>query len=132
MALLSGTVHDVQIKQAPGADSSLGLALVKFTLTGTYDTSLDGDLKTVATLIQNGQRNGKTVTMRAVMAGPHTYRADTGVAIGIMTAAISTADVTFTLCKSTTTAYGTTEFDNSTAVPTLVGPLSFYVLFTEA
>jgi hypothetical protein len=132
MALTSGTLHSVHIVKAPGSVDGLGLALVLFTLSGTYDTSLDSDLKTVATHIQNAVQNGKTVTMRAVAEGQHTYRADTGLAIGIKTAAISTNDVTFTLTKSTTTAYGTTEFDNSTAIPTLTGVLGIYVVYTEA
>lgn len=132
MAILNPTVDEVQIIKAPGAVDSFGIALVTFNTTGTYVQADNCTLLAVATLIQNASRNGKTVTMRAVATGQHSYRADTGLAVGVKTAAISTNDVTFEVTLSTTTAYSTTEFTDATALPTLLGPLGILVVYTEA
>lgn len=132
MAILNPTVDDVQIIKAPGAVDTFGIALVTCTVSGTYAQADDCKLLSVATLIQNSMRNGKTVTMRAVAPGQHSYRSSDNTAFGLKTVAISTNDVTFELTKSTTAAYATTEFDDATAVPTLLGPIGILVVYTEA
>lgn len=132
MAVTSGTVHSVHILKAPDSVDSLGKALVLFTMSGTYAQADDSILEGVPTLIQNSVRNGKTVTMVDVMLGQHTHRADTGLALGIKTVAISSSDVTFELTLSTTTKYSTTEFTNATAIPTQAGVFGIEVAFTEA
>lgn len=132
MAILNPTVNEVQILKAPGAVDNFGLALVTFDTTGTYVQADDCKLLAVATLIQSATRNGKTVTLVDVAAGQHSYRSDTGLAVGLKTVAISTADVTFEVTLSTTTAYSTSEFTNATALPTLLGPMGILVVYTEA
>lgn len=132
MAILNPTVDDVQIIKAPGAVDTFGIALVTCNTTGTYAQADNCKLLAVAALIQAATRNGKTVTMVAVAPGQHSYRADTGLAVGLKTVAISTADVTFEVTLSTTTAYSTTEFTDATALPTLLGPLGILVIYTEA
>lgn len=132
MAVTSGTVHSVHIKKAPDSVDSLGKALVLFTLSGTYAQVDNSILSGVPTLIQNSVRNGKTVTMVGVMMGQHTHRADTGLALGLRTVAISTNDVTFELTLSTTTKFSTSEFTDATAIPTQAGVFGIEVAFTEA
>ena len=132
MAVTSGTLHSVHIVKAPGSVDSLGLALVLFTISGTYAQADDSTLATVPTHTQNAVQNGKTVTMRAVAEGQHSYRADTGLAVGLTGAAISSTSINFTLTLSTTTSFVTTEFTDATAIPTLTGVLGIYVVYTEA
>ena len=132
MAVTSGTVHSVSILKAPNSVDTFGWALVLFTMSGTYAQADDSKLVGVPTLIQNSVRNGKTVTMRSVAVAQHTYRTSDGTALGLKTEAISSADITFELTKSTTTAYATTEFDDATAIPAQAGVFGLFVCFTES
>jgi hypothetical protein len=70
--------------------------------------------------------------MQSVSAYQHTYRADTGLALGIKTVAIATNDVTFELTLSTTTAFSTSEFTDATAIPSQSGVFGIAVTFTES
>lgn len=127
MALTSGTVANIHTLEGT-AWSGHGVAEILFNMSGTYDTALNSDLKGVPTLIQNSRRNGKTVTMRGVMAGRPALRDDTGAELPLKTVAISTNDVTFEI-----TTDWSTEFTNSTAIPAhTTRPFSIFVLFTEA
>ncbi len=128
MALTTGTVSSVQIIK--GADNSIvHLAMVWFTITGTYDSSLDSSLVGVPTLIQNSKRNGKTVTMVAVMPAAVGRKGSDNTEMWAKTAAISSADVTFTLVIN---ADLTTEYTNSLAIPAMSAPIGIMVAYTEA
>lgn len=127
MALTTGTVSSVELLRGP-ANSDVQLAMVYFTISGTYDTSLDSSLVGVPTLIQNAKRNGKTVTMRAVMPGAVGRKSSDQTIMWAKTAAISTADVTFTLVIN---ADYSTEA-SAAAIPAMSAPMGILVAYTEA
>ena len=126
MAVVSGTVANVHTMEGT-AWSGHPVAEILFTVSGTYAQADNGILTGVATLIQNSRRNGKTVTMRSVMAGRPAVREDTGAELPLKTVAISTNDVTFEI-----TTNWSTEFTDATAVPTQSRPFAIYVQYTEA
>lgn len=128
MAVVSGTVHSVRTMESGAWDPDYQLAEVLFTVSGTYAQADNAILAGVPTLIQNSRRNGKTVTMRAVMAGRPATRADTNANLTVKGAAISTNDVTFEVAL----ANWSTEFTDATAVPSQNRPFSILVAFTEA
>ncbi len=127
MAVVSGTVWSVDTLDSV-ATGQVQLARVKFTLSGTYAQADNAQLQAVPTLIQNSRRNGRTVTMRAVMAGdPATKDSNPATFMWLKTVAISSADVTFEV----------TDGDYSTelgagAVPSQMRPFEIWVGFTEA
>lgn len=127
MALTTGTVANIHTMEQT-AWSGHFVAEVLFSMSGTYDTALNSSLVGVPTLIQNSRRNGKTVTMRGVMAGRPALRDDTGAELPLKTVAISTNDVTFEI-----TTDWSTEFTNATLIPAhTTRPFSIFVIFTEA
>jgi len=127
MALTSGTVHTVNTLQSD-AVTSVQVANVLFTMSGTYDQSANSSLVGVPTLIQNSRRNGKTVTMIGVMPGNAAAKASApGTIMGLKTVAISSADVTFEI----TDGDFTTELA-AAAIPAQSRPFAILVAFTEA
>jgi hypothetical protein len=132
MAVVTGVIESVEIVRAPGVTSSIGLAQVLFSLSGTYAQADDGIIEDVDGAIQNAQQNGKTVTMLGASPGQHSYNATTGVAVGVGACAISSDDVTFPVTLSTTKNAVTTEFTNATALPSLSQPLGIFVSFVES
>lgn len=134
MAVTSGTVQSCEVIKANDRDP-LFFAAVYFTMSGTYDTSLNSILTGVAALIQDSRRNGKTVTMKTVgLWQPARKSAAPEILLGLKTVAISTNDVTFevTLGSSANVLDISTEFTNSTALPTQSVPFGILVGFTEA
>jgi len=127
MALTTGTVHTVNTLQSD-AVTSVQVANVLFTMSGTYDQSANSSLVGVPTLIQNSRRNGKTVTMLGVMTGNAAAKASApGTIMGLKTVAISSADVTFEI----TDGDFTTELA-AAAIPAQSRPFAILVAFTEA
>ncbi len=130
MAVVSGTVHTVNTMEGYGGSvSSLQLAQVLFTISGTYAQADNGILSGVNTLIEDSRRNGKTVTLRDAMCGhPATKASDPATILALKTVAVSTNDVTFEI----TDGDFTTELADATAVPTQSRPFALLVSFTEA
>lgn len=126
MAAVTGTVHSVQTIKSD-AVGSLQIAEVLFYLSGTYVQADNGILAGVAALIQNSRRNGKTVTMRGVMAGTPGTKESDNAELTLGTVAISTADVTFAV----NLADYSTELAGA-AMPAQNRPFSIMVAFTEA
>lgn len=126
MAAVTGTVANINTLEST-AWSGHGVAQIQFNVSGTYATADNGILAGVATLIQNARRNGKTVTMRGVMAGRPALRDDTGAELPLKTVAISTNDVTFEI-----TTDWSTELSNGAMPAHTTRPFSILVLFTEA
>lgn len=128
MAVLSGTVHTVDTLISDSV-SSLQVARVLFTLSGTYAQADDAKLANVGTLIQNSRRNGKTVTLVAAMPGTNaTKSSDPSAIMGLKSVAVASADVTFTV----TDGDNTTEYADATAMAAQNRPFSILVAFTEA
>ncbi len=128
MGVLSATVHSVHTTRSDTL-STLQEAEVLFTVTGTYAQADDCILSGVPTLIQNSRRNGKTVTMRYVMASTPAQSAVTPTTIlGLTSVAISSSDITFGI---TDNDYST-EYANATALPATLRPYALKVAFTEA
>jgi hypothetical protein len=126
MALTTGTVHTVNTIQSD-AVSPVQVAQVLFTISGTYDTSLNSSLVGVPTLIQNSRRNGKTVTMVGAMVGNTASKASApGTIMSLKTVAISSADVTFEL----TDGDHTTEM-TGIAIPAQARPFALLIAFVE-
>ncbi len=133
MAVTSGTVHSVSTLRGdvagPALDESLQIALVLFTMSGTYAQGDNSILSGVPTLIQNSRRNGKTVTMRGVCVGQVATKASDPTAfMSMKTVAISSSDVTFELTDN----HHTTEHADATAIPAQSQPFGLLVSFTEA
>ena len=135
MAVTSGTVHSVAVLKADALVDRLHVALVLFTVSGTYAQGDDSILAAVPTAIQNSRRNGKPVTIRDAMLGQAARSAtDPDVVLGAKTVAISSADITFeiTLGAGANALELSTEYTDATALPTFDTPMGFAVLFTEA
>ena len=130
MAVVSGTVHTVNTMEGYGGSvSSLQIAQILFTVSGTYAQADNGILSGVGTLIQNSRRNGKTVTPIDAMCGHAATKAsDPSAILGLKTVAVSTNDVTFEI----TDGDFSTEFADATAVPAQARPFAILVSFTEA
>ncbi len=126
MAVLSGTVANIHAVEGLNFDPAYKVVEVLFTIAGTYAAGDGGKLTLVPTLIQNSRRNGKTVTMRSVMAGRPARSAVDNSDIQLATVAISTNDVTFLI----TTDWATEIADG--ALPSTLRQYSFLVAFTEA
>lgn len=109
------------------AYSAVQIAEVFVTPTGTYAQGATEsiEVQNVADAIQNSRRNGKTVTIIDAMGG-QSAPTSAGVHYHFKTAVVNSTDVDCTIFE-----VGGSEVANG-AIPTLVGPLSFYVLFTEA
>lgn len=130
MAVVSGTVHTVNtIDGYGGSVSSLQVAQVLFTVSGTYAQADNGILSGVDALIENSRRNGKAVTLVDAMCGhPATKASDPTAILAMKTVAVSTNDVTFEI----TDGDFATEFADATAVPAQARPFALLVSFTEA
>lgn len=130
MAVVSGTVHMVTtIERYGGSVSTLQIAEVLFTVSGTYAQADDGILEDVDALIEASRRNGKSVTLVDAMCGhPATKASDPSAILGLKTVAVSSADVTFEI----TNGDFSTEFTNATAVPAQARPFAILVSFTES
>jgi hypothetical protein len=130
MATVSGTVHTVNTMDGYGGSvSSLQVAQVLFTVSGTYAQADNGILSGVDALIEGSRRNGKTVTLVDAMCGhPATKASDPAAILGLKTVAVSTNDVTFEI----TNGDFSTEFTDATAVPDQARPFAILVSFTEA
>lgn len=121
----AGVAQAVTIKS--DAMSEVQVAEVFVTPTGTYAQGATEsiEVQSVATCIQNSRRNGKTVTLIAAMGG-QSSPTSAGVHYHFKTATLNSTDIDCTIFE-----VGGSEVANG-AIPTLAGPLSFYVLFTEA
>jgi hypothetical protein len=130
MTIVSGAVHSVNTMDGyAGAVSSLQVAQVLFTVSGTYAQADDGQLLTVNALIQNSRRNGKTVTLVDAMCGSAATKAsDPSDTLGLSGVSVSSTTVLFTI----TDGDFSTEFADATAVPTQARPFAVLVSFTEA
>jgi hypothetical protein len=137
MAIVSITSLDnFQILKANENDP-LQYAVLYFSPSGTYAQADNLKLVAVPTLIQNGRRNGKTVTMVAgtlALWQPARKASDPDVFLAVKTLAISTNDITMELTLSATAKAidVATEFTDATAIPALSIPLAILVGFTEA
>ncbi len=135
MAVTSGTVHSVSVLKGDNMRDSIQVALVLFTMSGTYAQADDSILSGVPTLIQNSRRNGKTVTIKDAMLWQAARRASNpGILLGAKTIAVSTNDLTFELTLSSTdnTLDISTEFTDATAIPAQDTPFGFAVSFVES
>jgi hypothetical protein len=121
----AGVAQAVTIKS--DALSKVQVAEVFVTPTGTYAQGATEsiEVQNVADAIQNSRRNGKTVTMIAAMGG-QSSNTSAGVHYHFKTAVVNSADVDCTIFE-----VGGSEL-GAVAIPAMAGPLSFYVLFTEA
>ncbi len=132
MTVATATVHSVHVMQAdPVVGNAVQLAEVLFTIptSMTYAQADNAILTGVATLIQNSRRNGKTVTLLGVVGFQRASKSgDTATYLGVKTAAISSADVTFEVTLNSPT----TEYTNATAMVEQSRPFSVLVTFTEA
>lgn len=127
MAVTTGTVHSVDTLVSDSV-SNLQVARIKFTMSGTYAQADDSKLASIATLINNSRRNGRTVTLVDCMAGAPATKASSATAImAIKTVAISSADITFEI----TDGDYTTEL-GAGAIPGQDRPFELFVAFTEA
>jgi hypothetical protein len=132
MAVVSGTITNIQEVRAavntPGS-SDLQMALVLFTVSGTYAQADDGSIAGVGAAISAARRNGKTITLRGAMpAQAATKASDPTVIIGTKLVSVSTDAVLFTL----TSGDHTTEHADATAVAAQDRPFGVMVSFTEA
>jgi co-chaperonin GroES (HSP10) len=128
MAVTSGTVHTVNTVDGHGWQD-LQVALVLFTMSGTYAQADNSILSGVPTLIQESRRNGKTVTMRGVMIGQAARKESApGTILAVKTVAISSSNVTFEV----TDGDYSTEHADATAIPAQSTPFGILVAFTEA
>jgi len=126
MATLNGTVSMCRVVDG-GATSSVKLAEVLFTASGTYDQSASApiELLNVHTSIENSQRNGKSVTLLdcgsgpAALIGSDDYHCSSTVVNG--------NNLEFDLYKSSTNA----EHANG-ALGTFNRPGSVFVAFSES
>ena len=126
MAVISGTINGMTLVNASqgvnmnGAEKTM-LVSADF---AAYDASADtGNLSAIATAIEDHQRNGKTVTLRAAHGcGPGVSDAGVDIFFGAMT--VSTGDLTFSL----------TAVDRSTEVAdfTTAKGVTCLVTFTES
>lgn len=135
MAVTSGTVHSVATLKDNDLVDGIKVALVLFTMSGTYAQADNSILSGVPTLIQNSRRNGKTVTIKDAMIWQAARSAtDPDVLLGAKTVAISTNDITFevTLGAGANALDLSSEYTDSTALPTFDTPMGFAVVFTEA
>lgn len=133
MAVTSGTVWSVQTVRSEHQDP-VKIAEVLFTMAGTYAQADNSQLLGVPTLIQNSQRNGKTVTIHDAMGAQQARKAtDPALMMGIKTVAVAGANVTFEITESAVAGVPdlSTELANG-AIPTQECPFSMYVVFTEA
>lgn len=126
MAVVSGTIKGmtlVNTSQGVNMNGAEKTMLVSADF-ATYDASADtGDLNEIATAIEDHQRNGKTVTLRAAHGcGPGVSNAGADVFFGAMT--VSSGDLTFSL----TAVDRSTEVDDFT---TATG-VTCLVTFTES
>jgi hypothetical protein len=130
MAVVSGTVHTVNTIEAYGGSiSSLQIAQILFTVSGTYAQADDAILENVDGLIGESRRNGKTITLVDAMCGhPATKASDPSATMAMKTVAVSSDDVTFEI----TNGDFSTEFTDATAVPAQERPFCVLVSFTEA
>lgn len=127
MAVLSGTVHSVNTVKAD-ALSSLQVAEILFTVSGTYAQADNAILEDVGDLIEASRRNGKAVTLVAGMPStPATKASDPSAIMGVKTVAVSSADLTFEI----TDGDFSTEIAGA-ALPEQDRPFSLLVAFTEA
>ena len=128
MAVVAGTVWSVHTTRSDTLHA-LQECEILFTVSGTYAQAENGILEGVPTLIQASRRNGKTVTMRYVMAStPAQSNVTPTTFLGLKTVAISSSDITFEI---TDNDYST-EYTNATALPALMRPFAIKVAFTEA
>lgn len=135
MAVTSGTVYSVATLKDDALVDGLKVALVLFTVSGTYAQADDSILAAVPTAIQASRRNGKTVTIRDAMLWQAARSAtDPDVLLGAKTVAVSGADITFevTLGGGANALDLSSEFTDATALPSFHTPMGFGVLFTEA
>lgn len=135
MAVTSGTVYSVASLKDDALVDGLKVALVLFTMSGTYAQADNSQLLAVDQAIEDSRRNGKNVTMRDAMLWQCARSlTDPDVLLGLKTVAVSGADLTFeiTLGGGANALDLTTEFTNATALPTQDTPFGVAVLFTEA
>ena len=135
MAVTSGTVHSVAVLKDDALNDKIKVALVLFTMSGTYAQADNSILSGVPTLIQNSRRNGTTVTIKDAMIWQAARSAaDPDVLLGMKTVAISTNDITFelTLGAGANALDLSSEFTDSTAIPSQDTPFGLAVVFTEA
>lgn len=128
MAITTGTVWSVHTIKAD-SESSLQVAEILFTMSGTYAQADDSKLANVHTLISASRRNGKTVTpLFAMPSTPATKVSDPAVIMGTKGMSVSTNDVVFTI----TDTDHATEHADATAIPAQSRPFAMLVAFTEA
>ena len=135
MAVTSGTVYSVATLKDDALVDGLKVALVLFTMSGTYAQADNSQLLLVTTAIQDSRRNGKTVTIRDAMLWQAARTlTDPDVLLGLKTVAVSGSGLTFelTLGGGANALDLTTEFTDATAIPTQDTPFGVAVLFTEA
>lgn len=134
MAVVSGTLVNVdQVKS--DANDPLQFIALYFTVSGTYAQADNGILSGVPTLIQNGRRNGKTVTMKTVsLWQPARKASDPALLMGLKTLAISSSDITFEITENATGGVVdvSTEAADATAVPTQSTPFGILVGYVES
>lgn len=131
MAVVTGTVHSVRTMESGAWDSKCQLAEVLFTLSGTYAQADNGELATLAALIQNSRRNGMTVTVRDVMPFHPATKESDGVAMTLKTVALSGSGASAKATFEVAGADWSTELADG-AVPAQARPFSLLVAFTEA
>jgi hypothetical protein len=134
MAVTTATGQGVNTLKADNDETTLQIALVLFTISGTYAQASNSQLLGVDALIQNSRRNGKTVTLKdAMLFQPAFDTATPGLLLGAKTIAISGSDITFELTEGATanTLDLATEFADATAIPAMT-PMGFAVSFVES
>jgi len=110
------------------ANSKVQIAEIFVTPTGTYDQAASESIEITNAdqAIENSRRNGKAVTLISACGGQSASTA-AGVQYHLKTAVINSTTVDATLF-----IVGGAEATDAAAVPTLNGPVSVLVAFTEA
>lgn len=123
----AGNSQAVTIKSL--ANSKIQVAEIFVTPTGTYDTGASESIEITNAdqAIENSRRNGKAVTLISACGGQSAYDPTGAKHYHFKTAVISSTTVDCTIFE-----VGGSEYANSTALPTLAGPMSVLVAFTEA
>ncbi len=137
MAIVDITSLDTFMILKANENDPLQYAVLFFSPSGTYAQADNLRIVNVPALIQNGRRNGKTVTMvpgTLALWQPGRRASDPDVFLALKTLAIAAANITceLTLSSVAKTIDVATEFTDATAVPVLSTPIGILVGFTEA
>jgi len=137
MTVASGTITNVSILKGYHDETPLQVALVLFTLSGTYAQADNAQLLAVDAAITANVRNGQAVTLVDAMLYQPAADAGNATTGGLLlcakTIAVSGSNITFEVTESATAGVidVSTEFADATALPAQGWPFGFLVSFYE-